>query len=120
MRSKSNSGRCRASVVAMVALLCSATAWVLSVGEAGAPEARGPRLVTALQAQSLFRGSSPDERPTMIERAPLQILRDPYMDLSGVAVDPVTDEIVLVTGQRAARLLGTTRVSARDSSAPPR
>jgi len=105
MRSKLNSGRCRASVVAMVALLCSATAWVLSVGETGVPESRGPLLVTALQAQSLFRGSSPDQRPTLIERAPLQILRDPYMDLSGVAVDPVTDEIVLVTGQRAARLL---------------
>lgn len=59
----------------------------------------------ALQAQSPSRGPSPDERPTMIERAPLQILRDPYLDLSGVAVDPVTDEIVLVTGQRAARIL---------------
>jgi DNA-binding beta-propeller fold protein YncE len=41
----------------------------------------------------------------MIERAPLQILQDPYLDLSGVAVDPVRDEIVLITGQRAAQIL---------------
>ena len=51
----------------------------------------------------------------MIERAPLQILEDPYWDLSGVAVDPVRDEIVLVTGQRAARLLVYDRL---DSTSP--
>jgi hypothetical protein len=41
----------------------------------------------------------------MIQRAPLQTLEDPYLDLSGVALDPVRDEIVLVTGQRAASIL---------------
>ncbi|MCH8269216.1 MAG: beta-propeller fold lactonase family protein [Acidobacteria bacterium] len=111
MRSKSYSGRRRASVVAMVAVLCSATAWVLSVGELGAPEPRGTRLIAALQAQSPSSAPSPNKRPTMIERAPLQILEDPYMDLSGVAVDPVRNEIVLVTGQRAAHIMVYNRLA---------
>jgi DNA-binding beta-propeller fold protein YncE len=41
----------------------------------------------------------------MLERTPLQILQDPYLDISGVAVDPVRDEIVLLTGQRDAQIM---------------
>jgi DNA-binding beta-propeller fold protein YncE len=59
-----------------------------------------------LQAQNTA-ASRPSEnrRTTILQRAPLQVLEDSYLDLAGVAVDPVRDEIILLTGQRAANLL---------------
>ncbi len=60
---------------------------------------------TSLHGQVLTSNESSDREPMILERTPLQILQDPYLDLSGIAVDPVRDEIVLVTGQRAAQVL---------------
>ncbi len=45
--------------------------------------------------------SSSDRQTIYLQREPLQVMKNPYPDLSGVAVDPVRDEIILVTGQRA-------------------
>jgi len=105
MGSKSFSGRSYKSVVVTVALICSALAWFLSMGESWSPEISSPRFLPALHAQSQSRAPAQARKPTMIERAPLQVLEDTYLDLSGVAVDPVSDEIILVTGQRAASLM---------------
>ena len=58
-----------------------------------------------IQAQIPSITSLSDRQPIMLERTPLQILQDPYLDISGVAVDPVRDEIVLLTGQRAAQIM---------------
>lgn len=68
-------------------------------------------LAGSLQAQIPTDTQSADRQPIMIERTPLQILQDPYLDLSGVAVDPLRDEIVLVTGQRAAQLMVYNRLA---------
>jgi len=62
-------------------------------------------LAGSLQAQIPSSTTLSGKQPIMIERTPLQILQDPYLDLSGVAVDPARDEIVLVTGQRAAQIM---------------
>ena len=62
-------------------------------------------LTSSLQAQIPSSTPLPDRHPIIIEQAPLQILQDPYLDLSGVAMDPVRNEIVLVTGQRAAQIM---------------
>ena len=72
-------------------------------------------LETGLQAQNPSGAVYPEKRPTLIERAPLQVLEDTYLDLSGVAVDPVNNEIVLVTGRRAASIM----VYNRSANTPP-
>ena len=115
MQSKGYSTRCQASKALILFLVGSITVWVLYAGEPGPPEQRDFSLVAALQAQSPAGAPSPGERPTRIDRAPLQILENPNLDISGVAVDPVRGEIVLVTGQRDASILVYNRLD----STPP-
>lgn len=62
-------------------------------------------------AQQVREPQHPSEAPPLqrrtnvIQRAPRQVLEDTYRDLSGIALDPSREEIVLVTGQRAANIM---------------
>lgn len=105
MASKSYVGVRGTGVVAGAALLLLATAWLFAAAEASPRGYYGAEFGAVLQAKSQSSAAVADRKPVMIKRAPLQVLEDPYLDLSGVAVDPVRDEIVLVTGQRAARIM---------------
>ncbi|MEE8177167.1 MAG: hypothetical protein V3T65_04160 [Acidobacteriota bacterium] len=99
MKTKSHPVRRRASIVVILALSGSITAWVLSAGEPQAPEHQSPRLVAALQAPSQGSTSSAtpssDERPIRIDRPPVRSIEDPHAGYSAVAVDSIRDEIVL-------------------------
>jgi len=69
-----------------------------------------PDSTAALPAPNPSSPSS-DNQPIIFKREPLEVMGNPYPDISGIAVDPVRDEIVLVTGQRDAQVMAYDRLA---------
>jgi DNA-binding beta-propeller fold protein YncE len=94
MSKRSIRSRQRTTAIVILAIFDLTLLWALY---AGAPETA--RAQTS--ASSASTKSSPGERPTRIDRAPVRLLQDPNAAFVAVAVDAARDEIVLQDENRA-------------------
>jgi len=91
-----------ASVVVITAILFFVASGLFMPGSL---QPTDPDSIVALQVQNPSSTTLSDSGPIIIKREPLEVMGNAYPDLSGIAVDPVRDEIVLVTGQRDAQIM---------------